>query len=117
MEFSEATDPKNYRGTNRISLSSRKFSHSAIQEIVARRIRYNTPASIFIMTEERTLLSIERAELEKAAHNPRGRAELIESLAAVISHSKLFCIEEEQPHLESPSSSSPGGLQTLFEAR
>ena len=117
IEFSGADDPANFRGTNRLSLTSRRFSLSGIQELVAQRIREGSPKSVHIMREDRTRLTIDGSEFVKAKDSPQGRAELIESLAAVISNSRLFCIEEGQPNLEAPSASSPGGPQTLFEAR
>lgn len=115
IEYSGSNDPTNYRGTNRLSIPSRKFGLSSAQEIVMRRIQEDQPKTIHIMLPDRSRIFIESSEFIKAKSSPQARAEVIESVAARIRNSKLVCIEEGRPRLENPSSSSPGGPQTLFE--
>jgi hypothetical protein len=117
IEFLGANDPHNFRGTNRLSLASRRFGIYGAQELIMHIIQEKAPKSIHILLDDRSRLSIDSSEFIKAKTSPRGRCELIETLAAAISRSKVFCIEEGHPYLENPTHSSPGGLQTLFEAR
>lgn len=115
IEYIQSDDPKNFRGTTRLSVSSRCFrSLSSAQALIRHRIEETEPKTLHLMGRDRSHRTLHGGEFLKAKDNPRARAEMIESLASIIRKSALVCIEEGDPRLETPSDSSPGGPKTIF---
>lgn len=98
LEFFAPGDPNNERGTARLALDPRKFSPPGIRLIAERQIRSDTPKTIYLMTETRGLIKIDRQEFTNAQGSSKPSIELfIDISATLIANSMRFCLEEGKP--------------------